>query len=83
MMEANQHACDAFDRYRRSVKEQRAQGLRRHEHITRLSREGARLVVELSHAQQALRSEQERGRRLTVRIEALQAVEQRCGTLEA
>lgn len=35
------------------------------------------------HAQQALRKEQERGGRLTVRIEALQAVEQRCGVLEA
>lgn len=53
------------------------------EDITRLNQEGARLVADLSHAQQALREERERARRLTIRIEALQAVEQRCGVLEA
>lgn len=53
------------------------------EDVTRLNQEGARLVAELSHAQHALRDEQERGRRLAARTEALQAVEQRCGILEA
>lgn len=53
------------------------------EDATRLNQEGARLVAELSHAQHALHEELERNRRLTVRIEALQAVEKRCGILEA
>lgn len=103
--EKHQHARDALDHYRQSVKEQREQDQRRHEQqiqqlqaelrtaqqtivvkqedVTRLNQEGARLVAELSHAQQALRDEQERSRRLVARIEALQAVEQRCGILEA
>ena len=103
--EKHQHARDALDHYRQSVKEQREQDQRRHEQqiqqlqaelrttqqtiivkqedVTRLNQEGARLVTELSHAQHALRDEQERSRRLAIRIEALQIVEQRCGILEA
>lgn len=103
--EKHQHARDALDHYRQSVKEQRDQDQRRHEQqlqqlqaelrtaqqtiaikqeeVTRLNQEGARLVAELSHVQLALRDEQERGRRLATRIEVLQAIEQRCGILEA
>lgn len=53
------------------------------EDLTRLNHEGARLVAELSHAQQILREERERGRRLESRIAALQAIEHRCSLLEA
>ena len=103
--EKHQHARDALDHYRQSVKEQRDQDQRRHEQqlqqlqaelrtaqqtiaikqeeVTRLNQEGVRLVAELSHAQLALRDEQERGRQLAAQIEALQAVEQRCGILQA
>lgn len=52
------------------------------EDVTRLNQEGARLVAELSHAQQVVREQQEYGRRLAARIEALQAIEQRCGVFE-
>ncbi len=53
------------------------------EEVTRLNQEGVRLVADLSHAQQALREEQERGRRSAARIDALQAVEKRCSVLES
>ena len=99
------HAREALEHYRQSVKDQRDQDQRRHEHeiqvlraelrldqqtvvvkqdeITKLNQEGARLVAELSHARQAQRDEQERGRRFAARIEALQAIERHCGVLEA
>lgn len=53
------------------------------EDLTRLNQEGARLVAELAHAHQALRDERERGHRCATRLEALQAVEQRCRVLDA
>lgn len=101
----HQHAREALEHYRQSVKEQRDQDQRRHEqqiqqlqaelrqaqqtivvkqeNLTRLNQEGARLVSDLAHAQKALYEEQAHSRRLTQKVEALQAVEQRAATLEA
>lgn len=53
------------------------------EEVTRLNQEGARLVADLSHAQKTLYDQQAQGRQLQQRLEALQAVEQRCSTQEA
>ncbi|WP_211441229.1 DNA-binding protein [Collimonas humicola] len=51
--------------------------------VTRLNQEGARLVVDLSHAQKSLYEQQSHNRQLTQKLEALQAIEQRCKTVEA
>lgn len=101
----HQHAREALEHYRQSVKEQREADQRRHEQqiqqlqaelrqaqqtiivkqedVTRLNQEGARLVADLSHAQQALRDAQTHNHQLVARIDSLQAVERRCGVLEA
>lgn len=44
--------------------------------VTRLNQEGARLVADLSHAQNGLYDQQTRGRQLEQKLEALQAAEQ-------
>lgn len=51
------------------------------EDITRLNQEGARLVSDLTHARKDLHKTQESACRITQRLEALQAVEQRNGEL--
>lgn len=53
------------------------------EDITRLNKDGARLVADLTHARQALHGAQENVRSITQRVEALQSVEQRNGVLTA
>lgn len=52
------------------------------EDVTRLNQEGARLVAELSYARTVLHEEQERGRQLAHRLDALPAAEQRAARLE-
>ena len=52
------------------------------EEVTRLNQEGARLVADLSHTQKALYDQQAQGRHLEQKLEALQAVQQRCMILE-
>jgi DNA repair exonuclease SbcCD ATPase subunit len=51
--------------------------------VTRLNQEGARLVADLSHAQNALYEQQARGRQLEHKLQALQAVEQHALAVEA
>jgi hypothetical protein len=51
--------------------------------VTRLNQEGARLVADLSHAQNALYEQQARGRQLEQKLQALQAVEQHAQAVEA
>lgn len=51
--------------------------------VTRLNQEGARLVADLSHAQKSLYEQQSYSRQLAQKLEALQAIEQRCKTVEA
>ncbi len=105
MEEKHQHARDALEHYRQSVKDQREQDQRRHEQqiqqmqaemrqlkqsliikqddLTRLNKEGARLVADLSHTQKGLYDQQTHGRQLAQKLEALQAVEQHAKTIEA
>jgi len=51
--------------------------------VTRLNQEGARLVSDLSHAQNALYDQQSRNRQLEQKLEALQAIEQHAKAVEA
>ncbi len=51
--------------------------------LTRLNKEGARLVADLSHTQKSLYDQQTHGRQLAQKLEALQAVEQHGKTIEA
>jgi DNA repair exonuclease SbcCD ATPase subunit len=53
------------------------------EEVTRLNQDGVRLVADLAHARRALSEAQESGRRVTHKLEALQAVEQHNGALVA
>ncbi|MDE2310527.1 MAG: integrase, partial [Betaproteobacteria bacterium] len=51
--------------------------------LTRLNKEGARLVADLLHTQKSLYDQQTYGRQLAQKLEALQAVEQHGKTIEA
>lgn len=53
------------------------------EETTRLNQEGVRLITELTHSRKAVHETQEENRRVTQRLGALQAVEQRNGELTA
>ncbi|TFW31752.1 DNA-binding protein [Massilia horti] len=55
----------------------------RQDDVTRLNREGARLITELSQARQTLHESEERGRRYAIQLEALRGVEQRNDVLTA
>lgn len=101
----HRHAYEALEHYRQSVKEQREQDLRRHEHqvqhlqaelraahqllvnkqedVTRLNREGARLVTELSQARNAVHEAEEHTRRQQIQLEELQSAKQRIEMLAA
>lgn len=52
------------------------------EEVTRLNREGVRLVAELTHTRQTLHESQQNSRHLTQKLEGLQPMEQRAITLE-
>lgn len=54
----------------------------KHEETTRLNREGARLVAELSHTQKALHDEQSNNHRLSQKLETLLIVESRLADRE-
>ncbi len=51
--------------------------------VTRMNQEGARLVADLSHAQKAFYDGQTAIRALEQKLETLQAIKQRCSSLEA
>lgn len=52
------------------------------EEVTRLNQDGARLVADLSHVQKRLYDQQSTSQQLEKKLEALQAIEQRCKTLD-
>jgi DNA repair exonuclease SbcCD ATPase subunit len=53
------------------------------EETTRLNQDGARLIAELSHARQALSTEEERGKRQTRELDSLRAIAARHDVLAA
>ncbi|MDR3409951.1 MAG: DNA-binding protein [Formivibrio sp.] len=103
--EKHQHAREALDHYRNSVKDQRDADARRHEQqvqqlqaelrqaqqtiavkqeeATRLNRDGARLITELTHARQSLSTEEERTKRQIRELESLRTMAARHDVLVA
>jgi chromosome segregation ATPase len=54
----------------------------KHEEVTRLNQEGARLVAELSHTKQSLYEQQSQGRKMEQTIEQLRTLQQQAVDME-